>query len=304
MVLVFVGKLFCVRVRLVAILLVIGLVQACSTSRVKPSGGRPAPPSRFGILAPDKQARVDANCFDGMPVDTWEPNGATELVVRGGYVLEHSSVDKIPLWVCESVSAAQLRGHLVRSNRFKADPQLLGAKAYPQDYVRSGFDRGHQAPAGNQNVDPVLKDETFYMSNMAPQRPSLNRGIWKELEDLTRTWVLRYGHAYEWTGPVRCEPEKPLVPVILSGCVRRTIGVDAVAVPVFFYKIVVVEDKLGWKAIAFLLPNVDFKRPYKLAAYITSIKLIEQATGIEFMPKMDAKVRRGLVERAEDISAW
>lgn len=295
--------MFHVRFGLIVILLVVGLLEACSTSRVKP-GARPAPPSRFGTLDPQRQARVDANCFDGLPVDRREPVGSTELVVRAGYVLEHSSVDKIPLWVCESVSAAQLSGHVVRSNRFKADPELLGAKAYPRDYLGSGFDRGHQAPAGNQTVDAVLKDETFYMSNMAPQRPSLNRGIWKELEDLTRTWVLRYGHAYEWTGPVRCEPEKPVVPVILSGCARRTIGVDAVAVPVFFYKIVLVEDKSGCKSIAFLLPNVDFKRPYKLAAYVTSIEVIEKATGIEFMPKMAAKVRRGLVERAGEMADW
>src|ERR1039457_6622523 len=104
---------------------------------------------------------------------------------RQGYVLEHSSVDKIPLWVCESVAADQLGGHLARSNRFKADPDLKGPRAYPKDYVGSGYDRGHQAPAGNQTVDPDLKDQSFYMSNMAPQRPSLNRGIWKRLEDKT-----------------------------------------------------------------------------------------------------------------------
>ena len=280
-----------VRQRLALLLLGIALVQGCSTSgsRRLPPGGQSPREQRFGALPAERQALVEASCYGGMPVDRREAIGATELVTRRGYVLEHSSVDKIPLWVCESVAPEQLRGRLARSNRFKADPDLQGPKAYPEDYVRSGFDRGHQAPAGNQNVDPTLKDQTFYMSNMAPQRPSLNRGLWKQLEDKTRSWVFRYGHAYEWTGPVVCDPPAA------GRCERQTIGTHEVAVPISFYKIIVVQDQGGWKAIAFLVPNTDFKRPYHLESYITSIQVIEAATGIEFMPQIDAVARRALV---------
>jgi endonuclease G, mitochondrial len=284
--------------RLLVTLLGIGLfIQGCSTSgglKHLPAGGHEPAPSRFGILSPEQQALVDASCYDGLPVDIREDLGSTELVIRRGYVLEHSSLDKIPLWVCESVSADQLRGHLARSNRFKADPDLEGLKAYPNDYVGSGYDRGHQAPAGNQTVDPALKDQTFYMSNMAPQRPSLNRGIWKLLEDKTRAWVFRYGHAYEWTGPIRCDPKPPPPPETHVGCQRQTIGEHEVAVPRYFYKIILVQDQSTWKAIAFVLPNTDFKRPYQLESYITSIDWIEKETGVEFMPRMSARERRAL----------
>ena len=240
---------------------------------------------------------MDASCYDGLPVDGREALGSTELIVRVGYVLEHSSVDKIPLWVCESVSAEQLRGHLARSNRFKADPMLQGPKAYPQDYVGSGYDRGHQAPAGNQTVDPELKAQTFFMSNMAPQRPSLNRGIWKQLEDKTRAWVFQYGHAYEWTGPIRCEPQTPRPPDSGDDC-RKTIGAHEVAVPLYFYKIILVQDQSAWKAIAFVMPNADFKPPYHLESYLTSIAWIEKNTGIQFMPNMGAQERRTLTATA------
>ena len=67
------------------------------------------------------------------------------------------------------------------------------------------------------------------------------------------------------------------------------------AVPVFFYKIIVVQNEGGWKAIAFLLPNSDFRRPFHLENYRTSIEAIEKATGIEFMPNMNAAQRRALV---------
>ena len=287
-----------VRHRLLVSLLGICLViQGCSTTRglKRPAsgGGQPAA-DRFGALDSQQQSLMNASCYGGLPVDTAEAIGSTELITRQGYVLEHSSVDKIPLWVCESVAADQLGGHLARSNRFKADPDLKGPRAYPKDYVGSGYDRGHQAPAGNQTVDPDLKDQTFYMSNMAPQRPSLNRGIWKRLEDKTSDWVFRYGHAYEWTGPIRCEP-KQLPPVTSEGaCERRTIGEHAVAVPVYFYKIIVVQDQSVWKAIAFVLPNTDFKRPYRLESYITSIDWIEEHTGVEFMPKISVREQREL----------
>jgi endonuclease G, mitochondrial len=248
-----------------------------------------------------QQARVDANCFGGLPVDTLGDVGPTELIARQGYVLEHSDVDKIPLWVCESVTAGQLSGHVARRNQFKADPDIKGSKAYPGDYAGSGYDRGHQAPAGNQTRDPELKDQTFYMSNMAPQRPSLNRGIWKLLEDRTRAWVTRYGYAYEWTGPIRCVPhsERPLARAAIrsaaaESCERRTIGRNEIAVPLYFYKIVLVPDQSAWRAIAFVLPNTDFKPPYRLESYIKSIDWIEQQTGIEFMPNIALHERRAL----------
>jgi endonuclease G len=280
------------------------VIQACSTTPVTqrpPSRDSGPAASRFGALTPQQQTLIDASCYGGLPVDTGEVMGSTELIIRQGYVLEHSSVDKIPLWVCESVAADQLRGHLARSNRFKADPDLKGPKAYPNDYVGSGYDRGHQAPAGNQTVERELKDQTFYMSNMAPQWPSLNRGIWKMLEDRTRAWVFRYGRAYEWTGPIRCEPKRLPPATTKEACQRRTIGEHGVAVPLYFYKIILVQDVSTWKAIAFVLPNIEFKGPYRLESYITSIDWIQKETGVEFMPTMSARERRALISAASPM---
>jgi endonuclease G len=150
------------------------------------------------------------------------------------------------------------------------------------------------------------------MSNMAPQRPSLNRGIWRVLEDKTREWVFRYGHAYEWTGPIRCvEPtagaptaDAPTagLPTADMNCRRRTIGKNAISVPAYFYKIILVQDRTQWKAIAFVMPNEDYKAPYRLEAYIHTIDWIEQRTGIEFMPNVDAAERRALKNAA--ASMW
>lgn len=278
------------------------VVQGCSPpadlTRSTPIG----PARQDNRLNPQQQILAEASCYGGTPIDSWETVNSTELVVRQGYVLEHSSADKIPLWVCESVASDQLSGHLTRRNRFQADPDLMGPKSYPGDYSGSGYDRGHQAPAGNQTIDPALKDQTYYMSNMAPQRPSLNRGIWRVLEGKTREWVFRYGHAYEWTGPIRCVQPTVNAPAARVSCQRHTIGKNAISVPVYFYKIVVVQDRAQWKAIAFVMPNEDFKPPYRLDTYIQSIDWIEQRTGIEFMPNVDAAERRALKSVA--ASMW
>lgn len=69
-----------------------------------------------------------------------------------------------------------------------------------------------------------------------------------------------------------------------------------------FYKIVLVQDQTKWKAIAFVMLNQDFERPYQFETYIKSIDWIEQQTGIEFMPNIDLRERRTLKSVA--ASMW
>jgi endonuclease G, mitochondrial len=268
--------------RRAASMLAVLLLAAC-TATPRGQSQHPQPAAPAWRLTAEQQALAHANCYGGLPVGQ-AARGSTELIVRRGYVLEHSSRDKIPLWVCESESAAQLQGHLKRHDKFAPDPALTGPRSLPSDYHDSGFERGHQAPAGNQTVDPALKDETFYMSNIAPQRPTLNSGIWNMLEQKTRSWVQRYGHAYEWTGPILCNESQP---ARRADCEHRSIG-NGVTVPEEFYKIILVQERGEWKAIAFVMPNTDYRRPYELDRYIRSIDWIEQQTGIRFMPEMPA----------------
>jgi endonuclease G len=285
-----------IRFLTVAVLLAI-LVEGCTQTGLRRPLPTPVDQTQpHGSLSAEARRSADATCYGGMPVDRDPERGATEVIVRSGYVLEHSSDDKIPLWVCESVSSDQLDGALPRHDKFRVDPELVGSKSYPGDYTGSGYDRGHQAPAGNQTRSAQLKDQTFYMSNMAPQRPSLNRGIWRELEELTRTWAHRYGHAYEWTGPIRCGVLVRAAMPEQRECRRQTIGQHAVAVPLYFYKIVVVEVRGRSWAIAFVLPNVDYHCPCRLDPYRTSIESIERETGIEFMPHLSARDRQALTQ--------
>jgi endonuclease G len=249
-------------------------------------------------------ARMERLCFEGCPVvDPDFGLGPTVIVTRDGYVLEHSSTDKIPLWVAEHVESAQLSGNVKRKDKFAADPLLKsGKRSELADYKGSGYDRGHQAPAGNQTTVPRLKEETFFLSNMAPQEGALNQQIWAALEDQTRDWAKAAGSAFILTGGFFYDPAEEN-PNTADGLVDYfTIGTGAVAVPTHFYKIVMKRDAGGQaRAIAFVAENRGYPRPFDFAALIQPIDWIEERTGLNFMPELSAAEEAALEEQASPM---
>lgn len=276
--------------------LLVLLLSGCATVR---RGGTYPEGVPGPALTAEQQARVDHSCFGGLPRKTIRDLGPTEYIFRQGYVLEFSSLARIPLWVCETVTPAQLGGPFHREGRFAPDPDLQGPRSESSDYTNSGYDRGHQAPAGDETRDRQENIESFYMSNIAPQTRTLNEGIWEKLEQDVRHWAGEYGQVYVFTGPVffysfTGEP----VPSSLAHPVE-VIGHDRVAVPTHFYKIVLAQDHSRgtageWRAIAFVLPNVDYHPPYRPEDYRTTISWIEAHIGVRFMPKITGMERSRL----------
>jgi DNA/RNA endonuclease G (NUC1) len=227
-------------------------------------------------------------CPAGMPSHRANYDaGTTEFVVRQGYALEFSNDLKVPLWVCEHVTADQLTVKVNRSDAFEADPLLKGPRSELVDYRHSGYNRGHQAPAGDQMKDGALKAETFYLSNMAPQVPAFNQQIWAGLEELARSWATQYGEVWIVTGGMLYDPAEEN-PTTADGWIKYyVIGPNGVAVPTHFYKIVARKQGQHWLAIGFVLENRAYPRPYDYSAFVTPINLIEGRTGLEFMPDED-----------------
>ena len=76
-------------------------------------------------------------------------------------------------------------GSDTRTNDFHSDARV-GSTPNPTQYKDTGYDKGHMAPAGDASNDKEMH-ETFLMTNMTPQKPTLNRESWKLLEEHTRT---------------------------------------------------------------------------------------------------------------------
>ena len=201
---------------------------------------------------------------------------------RTAYTVSVDSRLGIPLWVQYELSSSDLDGPGDRElSSFRSDttlPEL--ARARLSDYRNSGFDRGHMAPAGDMKRSQAVMDESFLLSNVAPQVGlGFNRGIWRFLEEAVRDWVGVRGELTVIVGPVFEVDQDAIV-------TYEVIGESRVAVPTAFFKVVVDEDADdGVEALAFLIPNQalfgeDFEE------YLVSIDEIEAITGADLLSSL------------------
>ena len=176
-----------------------------------------------------------------------------------------------------------------RSNKFVPDPMVKGATATNEDYTRTGYDRGHMAPAGDMKWSAKAMRESFYFSNICPQKPALNRGIWKELEEQSRLWAKDYGSLLIATGPVITDNMKRM-------------GKNRVGVPGAFYKVICYVSGSEYKAIAFILENKDYKKT-SLKSMVIPVDSVEKVTGIDFFPAVPDEQER-VMEAKIDWDSW
>ena len=236
------------------------------------------------------------NCLYGVPAKEagWS-HGPTRLVIREGYALEHSSLDKIPLWVCEHIESGHIKGPAERAD-FKPDPDLPhGERAELADYRNSGYDKGHQAPAADFKYNQKRMDECFYLSNMVPQVGlNFNQSAWRGLEGRVRDCGAERVEAYVITGAMIWDPKEDVETTATGRTVYYTIGANEVAIPTHLYKIVVSKSASGtWEAVAFVMENKEYPRykdsQYDFMPYVKSIDWIRQRTGFKFMPQLDTQ---------------
>ncbi len=150
----------------------------------------------------------------------------SEIIQHTGYALKYNEQYEQAEWVAYQLTDIEVNGKYERSDNFRKDPFVSTGSATLKDYKGSGYDRGHLIPASDMKWSPDAMSSSFYMSNMSPQDPSFNRGIWKKLEEQVREWAVDNREIYVVTGPV------------LTNGLYQTIGVNKVAVPNHYYKVV------------------------------------------------------------------
>lgn len=190
-----------------------------------------------------------------------------QIIRHTGYTVSYNKDTKLPNWVSYELTRAETKGKEKRSNRFIADPLVKGAIATNADYTRSGYDKGHMAPAADMKWSPVAMNESFYFSNMCPQHPQLNRRGWKKLEDKIRDWAVADSAIIIICGPVIKKQPK-------------TIGKNKVVVPQQFFKVILSPFVKPMRAIGFLFNNEQSVDP--LSAYVVTVDSIERLTNMDF----------------------
>ncbi len=213
-----------------------------------------------------------------------------QLIKHTGFDLLYNEVTEQPDWVIYLLTRNKLQHPpFARTNNFRQDKKIITGSATLSDYYKTGFDRGHLAPAADMSWSGKAMKESFLMSNISPQRPGFNRGIWKKLENKVREWTLQNDSLIVITGTIF--PENP-----------KKIGKNKVAVPAYFYKIVLdISQKEGYKMIAFFLKNKASSA--NLRSFAISVDSLETITGIDFFYKLPAKIIEPL-EKKTDEKAW
>jgi endonuclease G len=131
-------------------------------------------------------------------------------------------------------------------------------------------------------------DESFFYSNMSPQLPGFNRGIWKSLEEQVRTWAMEAGSIYVVTGP------------ILKGDLS-SIGPNQVSIPKFYYKVVLDYEQPSMHGIGMIMPNESSS--LDLQHFAVSIDSVEALTGLDFFPLLPDNEEQKL-ESDKCLSCW
>ena len=270
--------------------------------------------STSSFSPPTLTKQRESQCPFGRPVFTCPMHTpdciAPILVVRDQYELAYWPDTHTPIWVCETVTLNELGGKATRKNYFKLDPQIprryqVSSSAYK---YMPGYDRGHLAAAANQRHSQRAMDETFIVTQIAPQRAGFNRGLWAEWERRVRVWA-------------QLNPKLTLY--VISGPIYHRKGheddtghfaepsVNGIRIPSHFYKIVVTRNQDEWQAIALRAlnekhrPRTNRKHGYFEPAvglpesfnrWMNQVRWIEMSTGLDFMPNLSEKESKRIEE--------
>lgn len=240
----------------------------------------PAAPPKDPPNPSDSPHLVLGNPSNGNP-----DNPNNYLIERQQYALAYSRDRKLPHWVSWHLDASWL-GDVERQDDFRQDGSLPRGfyQVTSTDLSGSGYDRGHLIPAADRSRSAKDNSATFLMTNIIPQAPDNNRGIWRELETYTRDLV------YQFDRDV----------YVIAGAYgeQEILGEAMITVPSRLWKVIVVLDRPDTGVngvsdsslvIAVDMPNQDFLKP-SWQDYQTSIDSIEVATGYDLLSSLPENV--------------
>lgn len=210
------------------------------------------------------------------------------IITHFAYSFLYNETHEQANWVAYELTSEETKKIFNRTNKFMPDQSVITNTANDNDYSGSGYDKGHLAPASDMGWSSTSMKESFYYSNISPQLASFNRGIWKRLEELVRTWAIENNSIYIVTGPV-----------LTNGL--PAIGLNKVSIPKYFYKVILDYTKPSIKGIGFILPNSGSGE--SLSNYAVTIDSVEKFTGIDFFPLLP-DTQEKIVEETLCINCW
>lgn len=209
------------------------------------------------------------------------------VIVHPGHALVWNDRYKVPKWTAHLILPDIMEGNLARIDTFLPDPLVKTNTALITSYWYSGYDRGHMVPSADMRWSQDALKATYYYTNVAPQKPEMNRGTWADLEDWMRRYVHYSGHrVYVVTAPIPGDG-MPLL--------NKPQAEADVYAPPLFLKAMVDLDAPVKKGIAFLMRNG--LNDQGLLSYAVSIDTVEALSGLDLFPALDDTLENRLESR-------
>lgn len=209
------------------------------------------------------------------------------LIVRDEYVLSYHRDRAIPNWVSWHLDAQNLGDVPRYTGRFITDTSLPDGwyQVSHDDYTGSGYDRGHMAPSADRSASAKANQATFLLTNIVPQSPANNQGLWADLEQHGRDRVREGNEIYLVAG---------------STGSLGTLANGKLTIPTNIWKVMLIlpaatgDDRARIRAttevIAIWTPNDESVADRNWQEYQTSIRCIEQRTGLDLFAAVDDAV--------------
>ena len=238
------------------------------------------------------------NIVDGAEINTAnieyayrKKSCSDKLIEHLGYTVSYNSDWNLPNWVAYELTAEEVSGNEERCDNFSADPEITSNAVVSSDYTRSGYDRGHMAPAADMKWSKQAMEESFYMTNICPQIHNINAGDWKDLENLARDLAVNYGSIYICCGPIVTEND-----TVTIGNERK------IRVPSEFFKAFLRRKTDGsWCSIGFIMPNKAGN--YPLLSYVVPVDSIENKINFDLFFNLPDSIENE-IEANFDIRDW
>jgi endonuclease G len=223
---------------------------------------------------------------DGDPSDDY-------IITRTQYTLSYNHTLNATNWVSYNLNA-DWYGDVPRySGNFIQDTDLPQGwfRAKHSDYTNSGYDRGHLVRSEERTKTEEDNRSTFILTNVLPQRPDMNQGVWLKFERWCETMCKdSLKELYIVTGGIFHEPHELVN--------------DKIAVPDTCYKIVVVlargqrldDVNAAIRVVSVAIPNIQGVRNDEWTYYQTSVDRLEASTGYDFLPRVPVEVQE-VIER-------
>jgi endonuclease G, mitochondrial len=231
-------------------------------------------------------------------------NAENYLIARPQYALSYSKQKGIPNWVAWELKSTWL-GDAHRVGKFAPDEELPADwnRIKPADYTGSGFDRGHMVNSEDRSRSAEDNIPTFLMTNIIPQAPDNNQGVWVQLESYSRQlvrsgkelFIISGGHGQGGIG---------------SKGLKATVGNGKVIVPAVTWKVILVLDQpnagvagvdKNTRTIAVIIPNKQGVRFDNWQQYRTSVNEVEKLTGYQFFTSVPLEIRSVIAAKVDAV---